>query len=55
MLTAIKCSLITQFYRIKGGGGPGRPLPKILPQQTIYRWKGNLTANAIHFKYWKNI
>ena len=28
---------------------------QILPQQTIYRWKGNLTANRIHFKYWKNI
>ena len=29
--------------------------PLILPQQTIYRWKGNLTANRIHFKYLKNI
>ena len=28
---------------------------QILPQQTIYRWKGNLTATRIHFKYWKNI
>ena len=51
-----------QFYRIKGGGGSGRPSPppiiverQILPQQTIYRWKGNLTASRIHFKYWKNI
>ena len=26
-----------------------------LPQQTIYRWKGNLTASRIHFKYWENI
>ena len=54
---------ITQFYRIKGGGGSGRPPPppprqflngKTYPQQTIYRWKGNLTANKTHFKYWKN-
>ena len=28
---------------------------QILPQQTICRWKGNLTASRIHFKYWKNI
>ena len=28
---------------------------QILPQQTIYRWKGNLTASRIHLKYWKNI
>ena len=28
---------------------------QILPQQTVYRWKGNLTASRIHFKYWKNI
>ena len=28
---------------------------QILPQQTIYRWKGNLTASRIHFKYWKNV
>ena len=28
---------------------------QILPQQTIYRWKGNLTASRIHFKYWKDI
>ena len=26
---------------------------QILPQQTIYRWKGSLTASRIHFKYWK--
>ena len=26
-----------------------------VPQQTIYRWEGNLTASRIHFKYWKNI
>ena len=37
-----------QFYRIKGEGGSGRPPPiilepQILPQETIYRWKGNLT------------
>ena len=29
--------------------------PQILPEQTIYRWKGNLTANRIHFKYLRNI
>ena len=29
--------------------------PYILPHQTIYRWKENLTANRIHFKYLKNI
>ena len=51
---------VTQFYRIKGGGGSGRPPPiifepLILPQQTIYHWKENLTANRIHFKYLKNI
>ena len=51
----------TQFYRIKGGDGSGRPPlqiifeREILPQQTIYRWKGNLTASRIHFKYWKII
>ena len=28
---------------------------QILPQQTIHRWKGNLTASGIHFKYWTNI
>ena len=28
---------------------------QILPQQTVYRWKGNLTASRIHFKYWENI
>ena len=27
---------------------------QILPQQTIYRWKGNLIASRVHFKYWKN-
>ena len=53
--------LNTQFYRIKGGGGSGRPSPpiiferEIVPQQTMYRWKGNLTASGIQFKYWENI
>ena len=28
---------------------------QILPQQSIYRWKGNLIASRIHVKYWKNI
>ena len=53
----------TQFYKIKGGAwleAPPPPPPiiferQILPQQTIYRWKGNLTVSRIHFKYWKNI
>ena len=51
----------TQFYRIKGGGGSPPPPPpiifkwQILPQHTIHRWKGNLTASRIHFKYWNNI
>ena len=49
-----------QFYKIKGGGGSGRSPPIILkwqtlPQQTIYRRKGNLMASRIHFKYWENI
>ena len=52
---------ITQFYRLKGGGGSGPPPPCPLPldpphlRQTIYHWKGNLTVNRIHFKYFKNI
>ena len=28
---------------------------QVLPKQTIYHWKGNLTASRIHFRYWKNI
>ena len=28
---------------------------QILPQQNIYRWKGNLIASRIHFKDCKNI
>ena len=43
-------------------GAPPPPPPPliifelyILPQQTIYRWKENLTANRIHFKHFKNI
>ena len=28
---------------------------QILPQQTIYRWKGNLTPSRIHFRFLKNI
>ena len=39
-------------------GAPPPPPPiiferQILPQQTIYRWKRNLRASRIHFKYWK--
>ena len=62
MVTSQIDTCITQFYRIKGGGCSGAPLPppiifeqQILPQQTIYRGKGNLTASRIHFKYWRNI
>ena len=39
-------------------GAPPPPIifeRQILPQQTIHRWKGNLTASKINFKYWKNI
>ena len=45
----------TQFYRIKGGGGSWRPPPPPPPPPIIYRWKENLTANRIHFKYLKDI
>ena len=51
--------LNTQFYRIKGGGGSPPPPPPppiiIFDQQTICRWKGDLTMSRIHFKHWKNI
>ena len=53
---------ILQNKRRRWLGAPPPPPPpptlferQILPQQTIYRWKGNLTASRIHFKYWKNI
>ena len=39
-------------------GCPQKPIifeRQILPQQTIYRWKGNLMASSIHLKYWGNI
>ena len=50
---------ITQFCRIKGCGGAGPP-PIIferlkLPQQIIYRRKGNLSESPNHKKYWENI
>ena len=56
-------SLFIKFKSIllDGGGTVALPPPpiiferQILPQQTIYRWKGNLTASRIHFKYWENI
>ena len=35
-------------------GAPPPPIifeRQILPPHTICRWKGNLTANRIHFKY----
>ena len=38
----------------------GNPPPiiferQILPQHTIFRWKGDLTASMVPFKYWENI
>ena len=42
----------------RGALSPSPPIileRQALPQQTIYRWKGNLMASRIHFKYWKNI
>ena len=50
----------TQFYRIKAEVVQGARPPiifeqQILPQQTIYHWKGNLTASRFDFKYWENI
>ena len=50
----------TQFCWIKGCGGAGCPPPIIferlkLPQQIIYRWKGNLSESPNHLKYWENI
>ena len=47
--------LYTQFYRIKGGGGWGRTPTDNFLTLNIYRWKGHLTANRIHFKYLKSI
>ena len=47
---------ILQNKRRRWLGPPPQPIifeRQILPQQTIYRWKGNLTASRIHFKYWK--
>ena len=46
--------------RIKGCGGAGWPPPIIferlkLPQQIIYRRKGNLSESPNHFKYRENI
>ena len=50
----------THFCRIKGCGGAGFPPPIIferlqLPQQIIYRRKGNLSESPNHKKYWENI
>ena len=64
LLQQLYQSLVNGLYRIRGGGGSGRPPPpsppiifeverQILPQQTTYRWKGNLTASMIYFRYWK--
>ena len=54
--------LNTQFCRIKGCGGAGWPPPPPiiferlkLPQQIIYRQKGNLSESPNHKKYWENI
>ena len=52
--------LYAQFCRIKRIGGAGCPPPIIferlkLPQQIIYRRKGNLSERPNHQKYWKNI
>ena len=59
--TTVKLSLSTQFCRIKGCGGAGWPptnnfLKRLkLPQQIIYRRKGNLSESPNHKKYWENI
>ena len=53
----------TQFCRIKGCGGAGCPPPPPpiiferlkLPQQIIYRRKGNLSESPNHQKYWENV
>ena len=59
-----KTTSITQFCRIKGCGGAGAPSPPPppiiferlkLPQEIIYRRKGNLSESPNHFKYRKNI
>ena len=47
--------IYTQFCRIKGCGGAGCPPPIIfkrlkLPQQIIYRRKGNLSESPNHQK-----
>ena len=54
--------LCTQFCRIKGCGGAGCPPPPPiifetlkLPQQIIYRRKGNLSESPNHQKCWENI
>ena len=55
-------TLLQNKWRRWLGAPPPPPPPtdnfwtvKLLPQQTRYRWKGNLTANRIHFKYRENI
>ena len=52
----------TQFCRIKGCGGAGCPPPPSiiferlnLPQEIIYRRKGNLSESPNHCKYRENI
>ena len=58
---ALQTDRHTQLCRIKGCGGmPPFPPPIIferlkLPQQIIYRWKGNLWESPNRFKCWENI
>ena len=53
-------TLYTQFCRTEGCGGAGCPPPPIiferlkLPQQIIYRRKGNLSESLNHLKYLEN-
>ena len=65
--TTVKGIHSTQFCRIKGCGGEGCPPPPPhthtpmifqrlkLPQQIIYRRKGNLLESPDHLKYLENI
>ena len=51
---------IYTILRLKGCGSVGCPPPIIfeplkLPQQVIYRRKGNLSESPNHLKYWENI
>ena len=59
-------ALYTILQKKSRGGSRHRPPPppppppiiferQILPQQTIYHWKGNLAASRFNFKCWGNI